>query len=303
MDEETVKALTWVEEQLKGKVDTVEPLKGGQSSILHLLKIIYTSGENQEVVLREYHDKEWLKEEPDIAQKEARNLMYIKGLSICTPKLIAADPYGKKTGRPTLLMTKVSGEINIKPKNLSNWLKQLAETLYEIHQLKPSKEFSSYFAYYNKQTLVTPSWSGIPCEWQRCFDKLLYETTPKAEVAFIHRDYHPMNTLWQKEQLIGIVDWPNACIGPREIDLGHCRWNLCMMYGIEAADLFLKYYENRAKFTYNYYWDLEALANVFTEEPPEVHAGWTAFELPDIHSSILSTRMDLMLKNTLSKIE
>jgi hypothetical protein len=37
----------------------------------------------------------------------------------------------------------------------------------------------------------------------------------------------------------GVVDWVNACIGPLESDLAHCRVNLAVLAGIEAADAFL----------------------------------------------------------------
>lgn len=49
-----------------------------------------------------------------------------------------------------------------------------------------------------------------------------------------------------------------------------------MMYGLDAADLFLKFYMD---FQYDYYWDLEALGNVYSDEKPQVYEGWSAFGL------------------------
>lgn len=56
---------------------------------------------------------------------------------------------------------------------------------------------------------------------------------------FIHRDYHPGNVLWSHHQISGIVDWPSACRGPAEADVGHCRANLIGHFGQKAADRFL----------------------------------------------------------------
>ena len=54
--------------------------------------------------------------------------------------------------------------------------------------------------------------------------------------AFLHRDYHPWNTLWAGRVLAGIVDWTNASWGQPAMDLAHWRANLGTVHGAEVAD-------------------------------------------------------------------
>ena len=65
---------------------------------------------------------------------------------------------------------------------------------------------------------------------------------PEVRECFIHRDYHPVNVLWQDSQVNGIVDWPNACRGPAGIDVAWCRVNLRSTHGVAIADRFLDLY-------------------------------------------------------------
>jgi aminoglycoside phosphotransferase (APT) family kinase protein len=60
--------------------------------------------------------------------------------------------------------------------------------------------------------------------------------------CFLHRDYRLGNTLWDGENLVGVVDWITACRGVRCGDVGHCRWNLRMSYGQSEMEIFSEYY-------------------------------------------------------------
>ena len=58
----------------------------------------------------------------------------------------------------------------------------------------------------------------------------------------------------------GIVDWPNTCLGPAGIDVGHCRVNLALLHGVEFADLFLEAYQRHAtEFIYDSYFDIVSI--------------------------------------------
>ena len=57
---------------------------------------------------------------------------------------------------------------------------------------------------------------------------------------FIHRDYHPGNTLWLGERLAAIVDWSSASFGPPGIDLSHMRANLAILFDVQTANVFLE---------------------------------------------------------------
>ena len=58
--------------------------------------------------------------------------------------------------------------------------------------------------------------------------------------TFIHRDYHPGNTLWLRDRFGGAVDWTSASWGPPWVDVGHMRWNLATLFGVPVANRFLQ---------------------------------------------------------------
>lgn len=83
--------------------------------------------------------------------------------------------------------------------------------------------------------------------------------------------------LWNSGNVSGIVDWPNACVGPRSVDIAHCRLNLVALFGLEAADRFLDAYLRRvgSGFDYDRVWDLNALLE--TAREPLVYRPWLEF--------------------------
>ncbi|GAB2318267.1 hypothetical protein IRB23SM22_05250 [Alkalibacterium sp. s-m-22] len=124
--------IQWIEASIDGELLEYEPLMGGMSSDLTLLKVKVSDG-IQEMVLREYTDQEWLEMEPDIAYKEAENLTHVEKLTVTTPYLIAADPTAEKTTWPSLLMSKVEGEVILNSSYTKGLIDELAKALYLIH--------------------------------------------------------------------------------------------------------------------------------------------------------------------------
>lgn len=125
---------------------------------------------------------------------------------------------------------------------------------------------------------------------------------PREKYTFIHRDYHPNNVLFENGKLVGVVDWVNACMGPVGVDVGHCCWNLAMMYGTNSADYFLGLYRAyHPHFTYNEYWDIVALMDVLTD-PIEVYEGWKHFGLIDITEDGLKEKMDTYMCSIWNKL-
>jgi aminoglycoside phosphotransferase (APT) family kinase protein len=82
-----------------------------------------------------------------------------------------------------------------------------------------------------------PAWTSIPQVWRAAID-VCASPPPSGPVAFVHRDYHPGNVLFSGRHRTGIVDWVNACAGPPEIDIAHCRLNLALRHGLAVADDF-----------------------------------------------------------------
>lgn len=274
------------------RVLKIETLKGGMSSNVFLITIERNSTRFN-WVLRQINNPIWLREEPDLVVHEVESLKVVSSLTTPTPTVIAFDCDGSKCGLPSVLMTKLEGTPQLKHPNMNTVIKQIAKHLIQIHGIKRTEQFRwRYVSYFSFDELKVPQWTASPKEWQKLIRVMKNIPEPTYQPVFIHRDYHPTNILWENNNITGIVDWVNACIGPRGIDIGHCRWNLAMLYGVDVAEQFLTYYEKNSEqhFIYDVYWDIVALFNVL-EDQLTVYPGWSAFGLR-INEELLRERMD-----------
>jgi aminoglycoside phosphotransferase (APT) family kinase protein len=148
--------------------------------------------------------------------------------------------------------------------------------------------------------LRVPEWSAQPELWAQAIELVQGEWPPYVE-RFIHRDYHPMNVLWNGDRASGIVDWPNACRGPAGIDPAWCRMNLADSHGLAAADRFLEHFCAVAgsHFTYNPFWDLIALTDLLPG-PPAIYPPWEDFGL-QISVAIIQERMETYLRSLMAR--
>lgn len=280
----------------------INSLKGGASSSVYEIKLSRTRVGEKEVVLRQFDNAQWLQQEPDLAKHEKESLLQAAATEIPTPKIIACDEKGQNTGLPAVLMTKLKGEVELKPQNIDDWLRKMAESLAKIHALEAEHFSWSYSPYNDISNLEVPPWSDNPEDWKEAI-KVVQGPRPKSKPCFIHRDFHPTNILWTGNEVSGIVDWVNACRGPAGIDVGHCRLNLAMLYGASTADDFLAAYQQCADlntFRYNPYWDILALIEVLPG-PPQVYPGWSAFGVTDLTSKRIMDRLTQYVKGLLNQ--
>jgi aminoglycoside phosphotransferase (APT) family kinase protein len=282
-------------------IQSITPLRGATSSSLYQITFRH-SHDIFNVVLRLFTNSEWLKAEPDLALHEANSLQMAEKLPINTPRLIAIDEKGEHCGVPAILMTKVEGTIHLFPKNTNHWTAQLAHTLLQIHSFQPKDFPWMYFRYYDVEKLDPPYWSNHKKQWEEAIEHVI-KHTPEDPLCFLHRDFHPMNVLWQNDNVSGVVDWVNACIGPAGVDLGHCRLNLALLYGIEVADQFLYDYLKVAEpsFVYNPYWDLNAIFD-FSPVNLTVYKGWLDYGVKGLTDEVVRTRMDQYILHILKKL-
>ena len=78
-----------------------------------------------------------------------------------------------------------------------------------------------YHRFYEPETLVPPAWSTRPRLWERAF-AVAAGPPPDDRACFIHRDYHPGNTLWTGGRLTGVVDWIGGSWGRPRSTWGTC---------------------------------------------------------------------------------
>ena len=275
------------------------PLKGGASATLHSLEL-QRGDRKEQAVLRQFTNREWLQESPDLAQREADALAWAERVDLPTPRLIAYDLTGEESGGiPAVLMTKLNGTVELQPADLDMWLRQLAETLVRIHRVDAGMMNRTYYTYNNLAALQVPEWSDQQDVWKEAL-RIVNGPRPETKDCLIHRDYHPTNVLWQDGLVSGVVDWVNACRGPAGIDVGHCRLNLALLYGMEVADGFLEAYQAAAgsSFVYDPYWDLVSIME-FLPGPPEVYVGWVDLGVSHLTEEMMKERIERLIKGVL----
>jgi aminoglycoside phosphotransferase (APT) family kinase protein len=283
-------------------VTSVRRLKGSTSSTLYAVDAA-RDGRRVELVLRRFTNREWLAEEPDLAPHEAESLQMARRAGVSAPEMVALDQRQDQDGIPVLLMTRLPGAVELLPGDMDGWLYGLAEAILPLHSLEAA-QFAWRYAPYNDVTrLEVPLWSSYRDLWERAIE-IVNGPWPEAPTCFIHRDYHPANVLWQDGRVSGVVDWPNACRGPANIDVAWCRTNLAGMYGVEVADRFLCAYESLAgsAFGYQYhpFWDLMVIIEALPG-PPDVYPPWIEFGMLGLTDALMLERKDAYLASVMAR--
>jgi Ser/Thr protein kinase RdoA (MazF antagonist) len=269
----------WVHRATGLSVVRVKRLAGASSTAVHRLEL----SDGSRLVLRRYSWPGFLADEPVAPRREvdALGFAFARGLSV--PEVVAADATGSSIGDdvPAVLMSFVPGRAVAVPD-----LRRLAEVAASIHDTSPDGFEHEYFRWYEGTTTGPPSGTSRPKLWETAIE-LWTERMPAYRPAFIHRDYHPGNVLWLRGEPTGVVDWANACRGPRGCDIAHCRSNLVQLAGQEAADRFVREYESITGETHHPYW---AIASILEHGPSR----WTPAELsvwePDLARAVSAMR-------------
>lgn len=229
--------LDWIAALTGAAVTGVRELGGGMHAATH--RVETSSGP---VIVRRFEPGD------DAAASEERVLGLIDGLGGLAPRLVGADPAGKISGEPAVVITVVPGGGNITPSDPHAWARQLGRALAALHAQPIPEGFP------NRMEVQPPP------------------THPRVEARYpgllaqpyvlCHVDFWSGNTVWEGETLSGIVDWSAAGSAPRGYDVAWSRDDQILLYGEdfgeEIADAFLAAYEEAAGVRVEdlYYWDL-----------------------------------------------
>lgn len=260
-------------------------MPGASSSAVHDLAVETRDGRVHRVVLRRFTADEWLAREPDLAAREAEALTLLEATPIVTPRLIAVDRNGTRCDVRAVLMSRLPGRPLAAPDDLDGFVVRLAEPLPIVHEtpLPASAAIPDYRPYdleaARRGELHPPRRSRTPMVWERAIEVHAAPPPPGERAVFLHRDYHPGNVLWRRGRVTGVVDWVNASRGPVDADLGHCRYNLALDYGLHVADVFLAAHRAlTGARDYHPYWDIVAAVGMLPEfeEREEAADGFVA---------------------------
>jgi aminoglycoside phosphotransferase (APT) family kinase protein len=293
--------LRWIATSVGAEVRSVQRLAGSTSSTLYGVEVA-RSDRPLNLVLRLFTNAEWLACEPDLVRHEAASLAKAAGADVPTPELIACDESGAHYGVPAILMTHLPGRVELLPADLDDWLYKLAEAIAPLHALDVGEFPWRYAPYNDVSRLEPPAWSKYPELWERAIE-IVNAPWPEVRECFIHRDYHPVNVLWQDDRVSGIVDWPNACRGPAGIDVAWCRGNLAEMYGAGVAERFLRACRAvvGSSFEHHPCWDLLVLIETLPG-PPSVYPPWFDFGMQGLTDEIVQERVDEYLVSVMAQL-
>lgn len=243
-------ALSWVERSRGVRVLGARAYRGGSSSAIHGIRV-QERDQRRTLVLRRYVIRSLVQEEPDIAQREAKVLRLLTSTDLPTPELLAADTTGADAGVPAVLMSRLPGRVDWVPTDLTTWLRHLACLLPHLHetQLEQNQQVQE-FRPYEPASWDPPEWLQDKRLWERALT-IFHGPCLDADRVLIHRDYHPGNVLWRRGRISGLVDWQAASIGPRSVDVWHCRGNLLSRFGEQAADQFVAEWEAASGLQYH----------------------------------------------------
>jgi aminoglycoside phosphotransferase (APT) family kinase protein len=220
---------------------------------------------------------------------EAAALQLLERYGLPAPRLVAFDEGGEEADVPAVLMTHLEGRVEFAPADLDRYLREMAAVLPRIHAVgAASSGLPPYRRYYSSPSM--PAVTEERAAWRTLLARA-GEGPPPYEPTFIHRDYHPGNVLWSRGRLTGIVDWVNACIGPAEVDAGHCRWNVATLFGVEAADAFLDaWLAATGRSSHDPYWDMVCLLDAGPSD--EALLGWRDAGRTDLTLELVRPRRD-----------
>jgi aminoglycoside phosphotransferase (APT) family kinase protein len=290
----------WVESTIGSGARVVHArrLPGATSAALYRITLLKGVSLTR-CVLRLFTNSEWLAVEPDIPEHEAAALQKVYDAGLPVPRLLGCDSRGAACSVPAILMSELPGRVDLLPQNIHGWLRQQAEFLLRLHEVRPDGFAWHYRPYYQPAELAVPSWTSQPQLWEKAI-AVVNSPAPAHPRCFIHRDFHPVNMLWRRGSLSGVVDWVNACAGPAGVDVAWNRHNLAAMFGVPMADKFLEVCQDVMGSTWEYqpYWDVQTLLELLTG-PIQVYPPWRDFGLTHLTEDLVTKRIEDYLASLL----
>lgn len=282
----------WVAALTGRRVVASAPLVGGMSSVVER----HEFDDGGAIVTRHITDADWLANEPDLIEREARALRVLAPTGIEAPELVAVD-----VERHRLAMTHLPGRMIVDGDGLRSRLTAIAATARTLHSLElpPGHGFPPWRSW-SPADPAPPPWGSIDL-WSHLIEAYRSSTAPTIHrPALLHRDLHPLNLLWAGDDRVGVVDWVNTCVGHPHAELGHLRWNLAVLVDIAAADELLDHYLGPVSTSaYDPYWDLAPVMS-FLPGPPGGDA-WLAVGRTDLTADIVIERTERFIAHVLAR--
>lgn len=254
-------AVAWVERTIGpgARVVAWRRLTGGLTSAVHRLTV-ERNGRRGPYVLRRWVSGREPGDAPadhtvDAVGTEVAVLTALERGDVPAPRVVGATADAAHGG-PAVLMTRLPGHVHLMPRDRERWLRQMAHMLARVHAL--DVDAGPFESWLDVGRLAPPPDALRPDVW-RAAAALVAGEPPRAARCFIHGDYQHFNLLWSRERLTGVVDWVGASVGPPDVDVGHCRLNLALLFSADVAERFRAMYEAESGRAVDPRWDVHAL--------------------------------------------
>jgi aminoglycoside phosphotransferase (APT) family kinase protein len=258
--------------------------------------------DGDDAVLRQMTREPWRTHAAELLTREATAQRELQASLMPAPRPLRLDTTGSEAGAPSLLMTRLGGELLLDDDS-EDVLTALAATLQRIHAMTPRampRAFQSW-ATLDKR-IEPPAWAVDRVLWERAF-RILDEPQPIFDGVFMHRDFHLGNVLWQEGSVNGVVDWVETSWGPADLDVAHCETNLAMLHGPHAAHAFRDRYLSSggvlaADTRSRDYWQVMDIVG-FLPTPRKVAGPWHENGREDVTDAVAEQRLEDWLRHVL----
>ncbi|MFJ9003625.1 alpha/beta fold hydrolase [Streptomyces canus] len=231
----------WVAKQLPEGRSVVDSgfLSGGWSSQMRRLTLDDDTG----LVLRSFVKPFFRQHAPGLLGREASVLALLaEADGVPAPEPVAVDATAEHCDHPSLLMSRLPGQVRVDEEDLERRLDLLASQLVRIHRVVPEERPRTYQAWTRPEKV-----QGVRGPlWERAVD-VIRRDPPPYEGCFLHRDFHPGNVLFTGAgadlRISGVVDWVETSWGPADLDVAHCSTALALLHGPEHGLAFRQRYE------------------------------------------------------------
>lgn len=208
-------------------IRSVTPLAGGQHADTWRVD---TDNPSWSVILRQFPVGD------PAAAREQEVLRILDGLQGLAPVGLGGDLDGRWSERPTSLISRLDGEVDITPDDPEGWARELGRGLAVVHAVSGERAagLPSVFERRSPKELDGPLAARVRSGWP---------VITAAPHVLTHNDYWSGNVVFRDGRLAGIVDWSAAARGPRGYDVSWCRLDLVLLYDESLAEVFLHAYE------------------------------------------------------------
>jgi aminoglycoside phosphotransferase (APT) family kinase protein len=257
-----------VKRELGGaRVVRARRLPGGLSTTTHAVRIESPAGVRRSVVLRRYTHP--------LADEQRPGVEW-NALRFAAPTLPVPEPLwhdqGASFGVPALIESKLPGRAWYPAALAAKGLDEVAGFLAALHALPASDadglpHFSEWLAR-DRPPVAPDHWHGFERR-QQAYDALFADVRGVVDdpIVVTHGDPHVGNVLWSRGRMTGVIDWEMCERAPRAADVAYTMMDITLFAGDQAADRFLRRYEELAgaKLERLGYWKVMAAARALQD--------------------------------------